>query len=326
MSLNIGPWLSELAETFREKPTRAPLYALYGPYLSAWYALTSRYPLGTNIYERDWDLLIVLDACRVDTLRELADEYEFISDVGSIWSVGSQSDEWMANTFTEAWRREVERTTLVTVNGHSNAILLDGNYPPKNHTVPVDWSRWDVVDGDDFDALHLLWQHYHSERLGVVPPRVVTDHVVDIYRNDDPDRLIAHYFQPHLPYIANAVRTDGEPTRMEREGYRMLERGEAAHSEVYDLYKDNLRLVLDEVELLLSNVDAERVVITADHGEAFGEGLAYGHPEGFLHPVVKRVPWVETTAADDGEYEPDIDAHEVGETDLESHLHDLGYL
>lgn len=326
MSLNVGSWISELVDTFREKPKRAPLYALYGPYLSAWYALTSRMPVGTNIYEREWDLLVVLDACRVTTLRELSDEYEFITDVDSIRSVGSQSDEWMANTFTETWRNEVERTTFVTANGHSKAILLDRNFPPKNHTVPVTWNRWNVVESDDFDALHMLWKQFHDERLGVVPPRAVTDHIVDIYRNDDPDRAVVHYFQPHLPYIADALRTGRKPTRLEREGYEQLERGDATRADVYDRYRDNLRLVLDEVELLLSNVDAERVVITADHGEAFGEGLAYGHPEGFLHPTVKRVPWVETTATDEGWHEPDLEAHESGETDLESHLRDLGYL
>jgi len=41
-------------------------------------------PVGTNIYERDWDALVVLDACRVDILREVADEYEFIDEVDSV--------------------------------------------------------------------------------------------------------------------------------------------------------------------------------------------------------------------------------------------------
>jgi len=43
-----------------------------------------RMPVGTNIYERDWDALVVLDACRVDILREVADEYEFIDEVDSV--------------------------------------------------------------------------------------------------------------------------------------------------------------------------------------------------------------------------------------------------
>lgn len=34
-------------------------------------------------------------------------------------------------------------------------------------------------------------------------------------------------------------------------------------------------------------------VITADHGEAFGEGGNYGHPEKSIHPVLVEVPWFE---------------------------------
>lgn len=37
-------------------------------------------------------------------------------------------------------------------------------------------------------------------------------------------------------------------------------------------------------------VDDVRVVITADHGEAFGGWGAYGHPMGMMHPAVRRVP------------------------------------
>lgn len=40
-------------------------------------------------------------------------------------------------------------------------------------------------------------------------------------------------------------------------------------------------------------------MITADHGDLFGEFGQYGHPEGFVHPNLNQVPWVETTATDE---------------------------
>lgn len=44
--------------------------------------------IGTNVFDREWDALIVLDTARVDALRIVADEYNFIKNVESIWSVG----------------------------------------------------------------------------------------------------------------------------------------------------------------------------------------------------------------------------------------------
>lgn len=47
----------------------------------------------TNVFEREWDILLVLDACRVDLLASVADEYEFVQGGRSIYSVGGTSPE-----------------------------------------------------------------------------------------------------------------------------------------------------------------------------------------------------------------------------------------
>ena len=64
--------------------------------------------------------------------------------------------------------------------------------------------------------------------------------------------------------------------------------------------------MLDDVEQLLDNIDADRVVISANHGEAFGEYGVYGRPIGALHPYVRNVPWAITTASGSGTYTPEI--------------------
>ena len=38
---------------------------------------------GTSVYEEDWDVLIVLDACRPDVLEHLAQEYTFLPETVS---------------------------------------------------------------------------------------------------------------------------------------------------------------------------------------------------------------------------------------------------
>lgn len=104
--------------------------------------------------------------------------------------------------------------------------------------------------------------------------------------------------QPHAPYIAGHLESSNPIEPPWDEPVRQLRAGEVDRDAVWEQYLDNLRIVLDEVERLLENVDAEQVVITADHGEASGEMGLYEHPIGCLHPVVKKVPWVGTTAVD----------------------------
>lgn len=74
------------------------------------------------MYELDWDLLIVLDACRVDALRAVADEYEFVGEVNSIWSVGSTSKEWLENTFIQKHNSKIAEAGLVTANTFSRVF------------------------------------------------------------------------------------------------------------------------------------------------------------------------------------------------------------
>ncbi|WP_324665347.1 alkaline phosphatase family protein [Haloarcula sediminis] len=101
--------------------------------------------------------------------------------------------------------------------------------------------------------------------------------------------------------------------------------GDVSRAEMWDAYLATLRYVLDDVALLLENVDAERVAITADHGEAFGEWGFYWHTVGCPHPAVRRVPWVGTTATDEGTYDPVVTPETDEGFDRQQHLRDLGY-
>jgi len=296
------------------------------PYQGLWYTVTSRRPIGTNIFTQEWDLLLVLDACRVDALREVAPEYEFLSDINEIWSVGSNSHEWIAQTFNNKYESEIAETTYVTGNGFTKRIFETRTFPPSKITVPFTWTNWDIVDQNKLQNLVEVWRHHRDERLKVVPPDILTDYTIDIGRRKKPDRMIVHYMQPHGPYIAGAINENRDPTEIELEAWKSLRDGNASFDTIWEMYLDNLRVVLDDIERLLNNIDAETVVITADHGEAFGELGAYGHPEGFPHPVVKKVPWATTTATDNNTSAPTIEQHSGPETDVEEYLRDLGYL
>ena len=325
MKTSFRAWFSEMYSHLREHPSRGMLYVVFTLYLTVWYALTSRWPIGKNVYEDDWDLLILLDACRVDALREVASEYEFIKNVDSTWSVGSQSAEWMANTFRDSRRDEITKTAYVSANGFSASVLQRSNRPPANNTIPIDFSSWSTVDESVFSSHIDVWEIDHDETYRSVLPESMTDYTIHEGRSGNADRIISHYIQPHLPYVGAAYREERVPTDLEDRGYELLEEGSASREEVYKAYIETLRWVLDDVEELLENIDAEKVIITSDHGEAFGEWKAYGHPEGFPHPAVRKVPWVETTASDEHTRDPDLSTSSSIKTDVEDHLRDLGY-
>jgi glucan phosphoethanolaminetransferase (alkaline phosphatase superfamily) len=104
--------------------------------------------------------------------------------------------------------------------------------------------------------------------------------------------------------------------------------GQLTESEVWNLYLDNLRYVLDEVELLLRNFEAESVVISSDHGNAFGEFGIYGHPPGMPFKSIRKVPWYVTSATDTKEYIPEtvLSVDETKPEIVDQRLRDLGYL
>lgn len=273
--------------------------------------------IGTNVFSRDWDVLVLLDTCRVDALREVAPEYDFLGDVGSIRSVGGRSPEWIAKTFTEEYAAEIRETAYLSANVFSEEILQNRHHESKSaRETSLSYSLLGRIPTVDVSALGRFEYLYDYEPVGTdgplgheeggTPPRYVTDRGITVGREYDYERVILHYLQPHPPYVANALEEDRELLQHEYDWWGYL--GETGDYEtVWNTYLDELRYVLDDVSLLLENMDAETVAISADHGEAFGEYWEYGHHTGSINPHVRNVPWVETSATDKQTYTPNTD-------------------
>lgn len=317
--------------------------------LPIWNTVTSRYPTGTNVFDREWDLLVILDAGRVDAFRELSDTV-LPDEIGRIRSVGSASSEWTLQTFRTEYRAEISKTALVTRNGWPENFLRRRSHehdPDFESQSQRGLPAWSPVSSEDFayferiQSVANLDDRIHPESTHL--PHIVTDRAISVARNREFDRLIVWYMQPHYKFIADAVDwTPGEasidelmngpePTRDLRPGevsYDAARRGEVSPAEVRASYLSNLRFVLEYVEILLENVDAETAVISADHGEAHGELGVWGHPFGWPFAPVKTVPWAETTATDERTYEPRFDElrRETTVEERREILEDLGYL
>ncbi|MFB6139900.1 MAG: hypothetical protein ABEJ26_05645 [Halosimplex sp.] len=330
MTISFRGWVEESLSHLRDgdrklsaRMARPAYYLWVGAFLS--YSHWRTY--GTNVYDREWDLLVVLDACRVDAMREVADEYDFVERVDVNTSVGSTSFEWMDHTFTNDYLEEVRNTAYLSQNSFT-ARVPGGGYTGKV-PIPFGPSEYDTVERDDFGRLEELWRADFEEgsewtiSSDVVTrphPRYTTERVIEAGRTTDFDRLMVHYMYPHDPYpLADEV--------LQPRFDSALKDGSATREEAWDAYVENLRFVLDQVEVLLENVDAENVVITADHGEAFGERSFYRHPVACPLDCVRKVPWVETTAADEETVEPTAPAPDEADTaaSVEDRLEQLGY-
>ncbi|WP_226022956.1 hypothetical protein [Halomicrobium salinisoli] len=263
---------------------------------------------GENIFLKDWDLLVILDSCRVDLLREHRD-HEVISTGNwqTTMSIAPNSKRFLENTFDESVRDEVSQTAMVSANPFTDQAL--------NEIQPA--------------YLDEVWKYAWDDELGTVPASAVTDRGITAGRQENYDRYIVHYMQPHFPSVPRpelgSKMAKGKSEEWSGSIWDQLLENEVSEREVWEAYNQNLSYVLDEVEQLLSNFDADTAIISADHGNAMGERGFYGHHD---YPVreIWEVPLVETTATDKRTREPSNYERESGvDSDIGEQLAALGY-
>jgi hypothetical protein len=261
---------------------------------------------GSSIFSKDWDLCVVLDACRADELARLKSEFELLTEVDTFDSLASCTWRWLPETIDK-----------------SNTALSDTAYISANPFTD------EFCDGE-FAHLDEVWRYAWSEDKGTVLPRDVTNRAISYARHNEWDRLLVHYLQPHVPFVnSDHFRASKQNFDLDRESppdeWDRVTSGGLDRETAITGYRDNLMSVLESVETLLTNIDAETAVITADHGEAFGEYGIYGHPDVPLG-CLTTVPWVETTATDERTHcPPSYDTVSRDESAVESHLEALGY-
>ena len=261
-----------------------------------------------RVMDEDWDVLIVLDACREDLFREVVDIKRF-DTYETRYSAGSATNEWARKNF-------------------SGQALTDTVYVTGNP----------VVSREVRTAFHVfveVWRESFDEDIGTVPPESVTDAALETAADHPDQRLIVHYLQPHYPFIgypnlhyATFGQTDEVAVADVREGandvWEALELGLVEYDTVWEAYADNLRRVMDSVEDLLAEINGT-IVITSDHGNLLGEPVTslqipmYGHPPCIYHPALREVPWAVIKGTRNvSDRQP--------EADIEDQLESLGYL
>ena len=263
---------------------------------------------GTNIYERNWKILIVLDACRYDLFKEFAPEhdcYDWFSEVESIRSVASSTQIWLPRTFLTADRELVNKTHYISGVGQT-----------KKH-----------LPQDIFYQIDDVWEYANDPDYGQTNPEAITDAAIAAIRNSGASKFIIHYPEPHAPFH-HCIGKYGAVGKSQDVWNKSLADGEVDKSEVWDDYGQNLLMVLEEVEKIIRNSDG-RIIVTSDHGNALGEWGFYGHPRHVPISSIRRVPWAETSGIGENNYEvkgKEKMTTEVENLSVEENLEALGYV
>lgn len=304
---------------YRDEPTRALREVVRYNAGRVWNdglnQLIKRASYGASPFARadEWEALIVLDTLRPDALQEVAGEYDWLPD------------EIPATRSPASWSRGWVRKAC---NPQKYGDVMQ-------ETAAVCWNPFTDYEShpDYWYSLDEVWRTVWDDNLSCIPPREITDRAIQTGRDTDADRLFVWYQQPHAPYRSldcEEPLTHDQVGQLETDRETVWDlciRGELDRSDAWEAMLDNLRWVLDDVEILLENLDADRVILTADHGEAFGElgGLLWGHGAGLPHPALIRVPWVELSAEDTGRHQPAIDEEPERGVEVNEQLEALGY-
>jgi hypothetical protein len=220
--------------------------------------------------DTDWDVLVILDACGAENLRSVAHW-----PVETAVSPASCTPEWIRECLSSG---VLDGSRIVSANPQYEKFDIDASVEPYYET------HWD--DG-----------------LSTVLPEPVLDRVDEVTEGEE--RVVAHLQQPHWPYVAKLDRSwklaysdtgpwegEGDSTQaaMQRGYIELDEAKQAYRASVHSAWKSLTPYLRSWAEESLTTV------VTADHGEAFGEfrnvGM-YEHPCGCHLSGLTHVPWVE---------------------------------
>ena len=236
------------------------------------------------MFERqtDWDVLCILDGCRYDTFQKVN---MLPGTLQARISRGSCTPEWA--------QAEIPQTA-------NNIVYVSANPYVSEYYFAEEWQR-----SQPFYHLEEIWDTGWDDTLKTVPPRKVLAAGAQLLKKHPTKKIVLHFMQPHHPFIGKRgirEKTGWESSRQTVLGqpesrygenvYDLLQHGKTTQAEVISAYQDNLALVLSKIRTFLKqHITDQRVVITSDHGNCFGEYGLYAHPEATYIRELIQVPW-----------------------------------
>jgi hypothetical protein len=264
----------------------------------------------TDHFDKDWDNLVILDACRFDMF---AANNTIPGDLSKIYSSASHTTDFVKNNLSEPRHDTVYVTASPQVAGYEDNL---------------------------HDVVH-VWKDRWSEEYSTVLPADTTEVAIQVASQYPDKRLVVHYMQPHYPFIGPkrdligkiATYSGGHDDRDHASVWDLMTAGRVSETTVRAAYEENLELTLPHVEELIDHL-AGKTVVSSDHGNLFNKQVCNfplrvnGHPMNYPETEVVAVPWLEVPfderrriRGEESVTEPLSDNEKV-----EKRLSDLGYV
>jgi hypothetical protein len=280
-----------------------------------------------GLLEEEWDYLIVLDACRYDFFEAVYDDY-LDGDLEKRRSRGSSTPEWAMRTFPGdhdityfsanplvnslsipfneiPWGKSLGEEYAWAAGDHINEVVdiwrfgWDDNlgtvHPETVNEAVLD--RPELLTKRDRTVVHYLQPHMpyidggKGRKIGELRNAVTAADGGTAQGN-----LLTRLGSHATPSLRRLFQNSELLTRLgvllslDVDSLTDLRRGEAREL-VEEYYERNLRLAMEQVAALVEELDGE-VVVTADHGEAFGEEGYWEHHVETHIDVLVDVPWL----------------------------------
>ncbi|WP_050050379.1 hypothetical protein [Halostagnicola sp. A56] len=250
----------------------------------------------------DWDTVLLIDACRYDYF---ADESNLRGTLDDRIAPGSMSQEFIERSFVG---HQYHDTVYVT----ANPFVVELEY-------------------DTFHDVVNLVDDYFDSGMRTVRPEVVSAAVRKAHEEYPHKRIVAHYMQPHAPFLSDFGQTITDALAWRGNQYHLPDT--VSVSDVKRAYRENVEIVLEEIEDVIPDIDGN-VVVTSDHGELLGERLfpipirGFEHPKSIYKEELLRVPWleIESDTRRDIRSEPPKTRNPIASETAEKRLAQWGYL
>lgn len=238
----------------------------------------SRFGRSSNLFDRiertEWDLLILLDACRFDTLFDIVDWYVVEKAI-------------TPETTTSRFLQHAQSASLF-----DNCVYVSGNPQSGKHGV------------GEVNKHVPMYDEGWDRTLSTVPPEPIYDRAKEFVREGE--SVVAHTIQPHYPHICEIegeiqpVPNGLHPAELEFDYNQDLKIQSILARGLIDLeaakksYEICTRFAWHQASRTALELAAEgyTVAITADHAELFGEYGFVEHPTDVPIKKLQEVPWI----------------------------------
>jgi hypothetical protein len=286
-----------------------------------------------DVMRADWDYLIVLDACRFDTFESVYRDY-VDGELSKLESRGSATPEWAAKTFqgdhdlTYFSANPFINSLGIPLNELEWGASFDSDWVASDHisTIHDVWdaawdddlgtvrpeavneyvaAHWAEVQRSDRTIVHYMQPHAPfighgtGRKVGTIQKSFAEAKAAGTRRERG---IVASLLDPVKPRLEGFLEQSELAMKLgmlvELDPGSILDLGTTGTRRTLErYYEDNLRAVLAAVVDLVADLDG-RVVITSDHGEAFGEQGVWEHHVETPIPELIEVPWLVMDASD----------------------------